>query len=274
MGYSRRKKLRQALIYCLLTVGGIITLFPLIWMISGSFKTPAEIFQLQIIPDNPTLQNYIYIFQDTLFPRWFINSVIVAVAVVVSSVFFESLIGYIIAKFRFPGRKIIFLSILATLMVPVEMLIIPWYVMSNFLNWTDTYWGIMFPGVISAFGIFLMKQFFESVPSDLLNAARIDGMGEFGIFIKVALPQVFPALSALVIFTFLGNWNAYLWPLIVTESESLRTLPVGMAFFAGEFERSWELIMAGATIAALPLIILFLFLQRHIIKGITLTGMK
>jgi multiple sugar transport system permease protein len=262
------------LAYALLLIGSVFMLFPLVWMVASSFKTPAEIFSLNLIPENPTLDNFRYVLGDALFIRWFLNSVIVAVITVLSVAFFDSLIGYILAKFHFPGKNFIFIAILCTLMIPTEMLIIPWYIMSTELNWTNTYWGIMFPGLISAFGIFLMKQFMESIPEDLLDAARIDGMNEFSIFWKIALPQVWPALSALCIFAFLGNWNAYLWPLIVIESADLRTLPVGMAFFAGEFDKYWELIMAGATVSALPLIIVFLFLQRHIIKGITLTGMK
>jgi multiple sugar transport system permease protein len=155
------------------------------------------------------------------------------------------------------------------------MLIIPWYMMSSDFGWTDSYWGILFPGLMTGFGVFLMRQFMEQIPDDLLNAARIDGMNEFMIFFKIAIPQVWPALAALSIFTFLGNWNAFLWPLIVIESEALRTLPVGLSFFSsGEAESQWHLIMTGSTIAVIPLILVFILLQRHIISGITLTGMK
>ncbi|WP_170008506.1 carbohydrate ABC transporter permease [Bacillus fonticola] len=268
------RKVKKVIVYSLLLFGSVFMLFPFVWMISTSFKTPLEVFSLQIIPDNPTLENYIEIFKDTLFGNWFMNSLIIAVVTTLSVAFFDTLVGYILAKFHFKGSKIIFIFILSSLMIPTEMLVIPWYLMSTELGWVDTYWGIMFPGVISAFGIFLMKQFMESIPNDLLDAARIDGMSEFNIFLKVAIPQVFPALSALCIFTFLGNWNAYLWPLIVIESPELRTLPVGLAFFSGENEDYWELIMTGATIAVIPLIIVFLIFQRQIIKGITLTGMK
>lgn len=262
------------IIYIILAAGGIITLFPLLWMIATSFKFPAELFTLNVIPNNPTLENYKFVLLDTLFPQWFINSLIVAIITTVSVAFFDTLIGYIFAKFDFIGKRILFILILSTLMIPTEMLIIPWYLMSTEFGWVDTYWGILFPGIISAFGIFLMKQFLETIPNDLLDAARVDGMNEFSIFFRVAVPQVKPALSALCIFAFLGNWNAYLWPLIVIGSPELRTLPVGMAFFAGEFEKNWNLVMAASTITALPLIILFLFLQRYIIKGVVLTGMK
>jgi multiple sugar transport system permease protein len=270
----KNKNTKKVFIYTILIFGSFVMLFPLVWMISTSFKTPMEVFSLSIFPENPTWDNYKTILKDTLFGKWFLNSLIIALITTFSVAFFDTLVGYILSKFRFVGKQVIFIFILSSLMIPTEMLVIPWYLMSTKLGWVDTYWGIMFPGVISAFGIFLMKQFMESIPDDLLDAARIDGMNEFSIFFKVAVPQVFPALAALCIFTFLGNWNAYLWPLIVIESPEMRTLPVGLAFFSGENEDYWELIMTGATVAVIPLIIVFLFLQRHIIKGITLTGLK
>jgi multiple sugar transport system permease protein len=198
----------------------------------------------------------------------------VATITTASVAFFDSLAGYTLAKFRFPGSFLIFIMILSTLMVPTEMLVIPWYMMSIEFNWTDSYWGIMFPGVISAFGVFLMRQFFTGVPNDLLDAARIDGFTEFQIFWKIALPLVKPAVSALCIFTFLGNWNAYIWPLIVVRSEDMRTLPVGIAFFSSEAQSSFHLIMAAAALATIPVLIVFILFQKQIIKGIVLTGIK
>ncbi len=250
-------------------------LFPFIWMVSTSLKAPLDIFNLSIIPENPTLANYIKILEESMFIKWFMNSIIVALITTISVLFFDTLVGYIIAKFSFVGRTVIFILILSTLMVPTEMLIIPWYMMSSEFGWTDTYWGVLFPGLMTGFGVFLMRQFMEQIPDDLLNAARVDGMNEYAIFFKIAVPQVWPAISALGIFTFLSNWNAFLWPLIVIESPSLRTLPVGLSFFSsGEAESQWHLIMTGATISVIPLILVFILLQRHIIKGITLTGMK
>ncbi|WP_096156468.1 carbohydrate ABC transporter permease [Bacillus sp. FJAT-45066] len=269
------KQKKSIIVYALLILGSIIMIFPFIWMVSTSLKSALDVYTLSIIPENLTFENYRRIFQDSLFPRWFINSIIVAVVTTISVVFFDSLVGYIIAKFKFIGKGIIFIAILSTLMVPTEMLIIPWYIMSSEFGWTNSYWGLIFPGLMTGFGVFLMKQFMEGIPDDLLDAARIDGLGEFQIFWRVAIPQVWPAISALFIFSFLSNWNAFLWPLIVTDSSELYTLPVGLSYFAsGEFESRWELIMAGATITALPLILVFFLLQKHIIKGITLTGMK
>jgi multiple sugar transport system permease protein len=152
--------------------------------------------------------------------------------------------------------------------------VIPWYTMSARLGWITTYWGIMFPGLFSAFGVFLMRQFMTGVPDELLDAARIDGLSEFGLFTRIALPLVRPALAALCIFTFLGNWNAFLWPLIVIQTPAMRTLPVGIALFSGEAGSSWHLIMAASALAVLPVLAVFALLQRQIIEGVVLTGLR
>ena len=197
-----------------------------------------------------------------------------AIIVTLSNVFFDSLVGYTLAKFRFRGRYIVFIAILSTLMIPTEMLVLPWYLMASQFGWLDTYWGIMFPGMMTAFGTFLMKQFFEGVPDDFLEAARIDGLNEFTIWWKVAMPLVTPALSALAIFTFLGNWTAFFWPLIVTTSAS--STPCRSVSPASRCEQSiqWEMIMTGASIATLPTLLVFLFLQRYIVRGVMLAGLK
>ncbi|HET7520720.1 MAG TPA: carbohydrate ABC transporter permease [Candidatus Limnocylindria bacterium] len=248
--------------------------FPFVWMVVSSLKSASEIYSLSLLPPNPSLANYREVLNETPFIRWFANSLLVAGITTASVAFFDSLVGYVLAKFRFPGRQLIFLVILSTLMVPTEMLVIPWYMLSINLHWTDSYWGIMFPGVISAFGIFLMRQFFLGVPDDILDAARIDGFSEFRIFWTIALPLVRPALAALCIFTFLGNWNAYIWPLIVIRSDEMQTLPVGIAYFSSEAGSAFHLIMAAAAMATIPVIIVFLVFQRQIIKGIALTGVK
>ena len=260
--------------WTLLFIGGLVMVTPLAFMFSTSLKTAGQVYDLRLIPAAPTLQNYIAILADGRFMRWFLNSMIVAVAVTVSNVFFDSLVGYTLAKFEFRGRYFIFLAILSTLMIPTEMLVIPWYLMSANLGWLDSYWGIMFPGMMTAFGTFLMKQFFEGVPNDFLEAARVDGLNEFQIWWRVAMPLVTQALSALAIFTFLGNWTAFFWPLIVTTSKELYTLPVGLSSFAVEQSIQWEMIMTGAAIATLPTLIVFLVLQRYIVRGVMLAGLK
>ncbi|MCD6070941.1 MAG: sugar transporter permease [Microvirga sp.] len=260
--------------WTLLFIGGIIMVTPLLFMLSTSLKDASQVYDLRVIPEAPTLDNYIEILGDGRFTRWLINSTIVAVIVTLSNVFFDSLVGYTLAKFRFRGRYIVFIAILSTLMIPTEMLVLPWYLMASQFGWLDSYWGIMFPGMMTAFGTFLMKQFFEGVPDDFLEAARIDGLNEFTIWWKIAMPLVTPALSALAIFTFLGNWTAFFWPLIVTTSAELYTLPVGLSSFAVEQSIQWEKIMTGASIATLPTLIIFLFLQRYIVRGVMLAGLK
>jgi multiple sugar transport system permease protein len=269
-----RRPVARVALYLILLAGGLMMIFPFVWMVISSLKSASEIYTLSLVPPNPSLGNYREVLNETPFIRWFVNSLLVAGITTASVAFFDSLVGYVLAKFRFPLRQVIFLIILSTLMVPTEMLVIPWYVLSINMGWTDSYWGIMFPGVISAFGIFLMRQFFLGVPDDILDAARIDGFSEFRIFWTIALPLVRPALAALCIFTFLGNWNAYIWPLIVVRSEEMRTLPVGIAFFSSEAGSAFHLIMAAAAMATIPVIIVFLIFQRQIIKGIALTGVK
>ncbi|RRY18251.1 carbohydrate ABC transporter permease [Brucella anthropi] len=264
----------RILTWTLLLIGGLIMVTPLAFMFSTSLKTAGQVYDLRLIPAEPTLQNYVTILADGRFLRWFLNSMIVAVVVTLSNVFFDSLVGYTLAKFQFRGRYFIFLAILSTLMIPTEMLVIPWYLMSSKLGWLDSYWGIMFPGMMTAFGTFLMKQFFEGVPNDFLEAARVDGLNEFQIWWKVAMPLVTPALSALAIFTFLGNWTAFFWPLIVATSPELYMLPVGLSSFAVEQSIQWEMIMTGAAIATLPTLVVFLLLQRYIVRGVMLAGLK
>lgn len=260
--------------WTLLFIGGLIMITPLLYMFSSSLKPGADIYDLRLIPARATLDNYRTVLSDGRFMRWFLNSTFIATSVTLSTLFFDSLVGYTLAKFRFRGRQLVFIAILSTLMIPTEMLVIPWYLLSAQLGWIDTYWGIMFPGMMTGFGTFLMKQFFETVPDDFLEAARIDGLNEFQIWWRVAMPLVAPALSALAIFAFLGNWTAFFWPLIVTTSQELYTLPIGLSSFAVEQAIKWEMIMTGAALATIPTLIVFLVLQRYIVRGVMLAGLK
>lgn len=260
--------------YGILSAGALIMVFPFVWMLLTSFKTLPEIFSLTWLPERPTLANYIEILTEYPFGRWFLNSVISATVTTLSVLVFCSLTGYTLAKLDFPGKGVVFLIILATMFVPTEMLVLPWYSWSVRFGWVDTYWGIMFPGMMSAFGVFLMRQFFQVVPKDLLDAARVDGLSEFGVFWRVALPLVKSSLAALAILSFLGNWNAFLWPLIVTSRADMFTLPVGVAMFSGEAGLHWNLITAGATLSVFPVLIVFAVFQRHIIETIALSGVK
>lgn len=274
LGFDPRRDPRKILVWTLVALGGIVMVMPFLFMISTSLKGRGEVYDLRLIPLAPTLENYAYLFRESRFLRWFLNSFAIASVSTVSVLFFDSLAGYVLCKYRFKGRQLVFVAILSTLMIPTEMLVIPWYVMSKNLGWLNTYWGIMFPGMITGFGVFLMKQFFETVPDALIDAARIDGLSEFRIFWEVALPLVTPALSALAIFTFLGSWTAFLWPLIVTNSASNYTVPVGLASFSGEFSTEWNMIMTGAAVATIPTLVVFILLQKYIIRGVILSGVK
>lgn len=269
-----RRNLAQYIRWLLLFAGGVLMVMPLVYMMSTSFKFPFEVYNLNLIPEEPTLENYTYVLRDGRFLQWFLNSLIVATLTTISSVFFDALVGYTLCKYRFRGRYIVFIAILSTLMIPTEMLVIPWYLMSQQFGWLDTTWGILFPGLMSAFGVFLMKQFFETVPDDFIEAARIDGLNELEIWWTIALPLVRPALAALAIFVFLGNWTAFIWPLIVTTSQDMYTLPVGLTTFSVEQAVEWELVMTGAAISVLPTLLVFLIFQRFIIRGVVMAGLK
>ncbi|MGF7206478.1 multiple sugar transport system permease protein [Skermanella aerolata] len=264
----------KVIAWTLLFLGGVVMVTPLLFMLSTSLKPASDVYDLRLIPARPTLENYLAVFEDGRFPGWILNSLFIATVVTLSNLFFDSLVGYTLAKFKFRGRYLVFIAILSTLMIPTEMLVIPWYIMARDFGWLDSYWGIMFPGMMTAFGTFLMKQFFETVPDDFLEAARIDGLNEFQIWWRIAMPLVTPALSALAIFTFLGNWTAFIWPLIVTTSAELYTLPVGLSSFSVEQAIRWELIMTGASIATLPTLLIFIILQRFIVRGVVMAGLK
>ncbi|WP_238162415.1 carbohydrate ABC transporter permease [Cohnella sp. AR92] len=267
---------RSFLLYLLLFAGVAVTLFPFLWMAASSFKEPKDLFDLSLIPSPATWSNYGDLFVKAPFGRWIANTAVVAVSTTVSVLVFDTIVGYVLAKFVFPGRTVIFVVIISTLMVPTEMLIIPWYLLASKLGLSDTYAGLLLPGLISAFGIFLMRQFMESLPSELLDAARIDGLNEWRVFSSIAVPLMKPALATLAILSFISSWNQFIWPFIVLQTENKYTLPVGMVYFSSELKDNsgWILIMTAATVSVLPLIVVFLIFQKRIIQGIALSGMK
>ena len=276
--HSRSDLVMRAIAYVLLTLLAITMVVPFLWMIATSFKTAEEILFPNFLPHAPTIENYNFVLTETALPRWYLNTLIVAIFSTISVAFFDSIAGFAFAKYNFPGKRVIFIAFLGSLMVPTEMLIIPWYIMS--VNppigetWVDTYWGIAFPGVITAAGIFLMRQFMQGVPDELLDAGRIDGVSEFGLYWRIALPLSMAAVGALCIVNFLGYWNAFICPLIVASSLDMFTLPVGLQFFSSEFTADWHLVMTGATLSLLPLLTIVVIFQRYIIEGIALTGVK
>ncbi len=266
----------RTLVYGLLIVFGIVMVVPFLWMFSASFKPLAEVIRVPPtwIPENVTLTNYQVVWIEFRFFRYFANSVIVAMVTVLFVLTTSSMAGYALAKFDFGGKDVIFILILSSLMVPFQTRLIPLYQLTTGLGLADTLAGVIFPWIVDAFGIYLMRQFIMSIPSDLIEAARIDGAGELRIFLQIVIPLVRPALSALAILTLVVNWEEFLWPLVITSSDASRTLPVGLQSFAEQYAANTHWQMAGASIAILPLIVVFLIFQRHFIRGIAMTGLK
>jgi multiple sugar transport system permease protein len=262
--------------YVLLTLGAIPMLVPFVWMVSSAFKPLPEVMRIPPtwIPVHPTGANFVVLFSQLPFGRYFLNSVLVAALVVAGVLVVSAMAGYAFSKFRFPGQDLLFIVMLASLMVPFQVRMIPLYLLSIRLHLTDTLLGVAFPWLFDAFGIFMMRQFIQTIPTDLIEAARIDGAGEIRIFWTIVLPLIRPALAALGIFTLVGNWEEFLWPLIVTSSDSSRTIPVGLQRFSEQYMSNIHWQMAGATVAVAPLIIAFFFFQKQFIQGIALTGLR
>jgi multiple sugar transport system permease protein len=265
----------QLIQYVLLSIGGFIMIFPYLWMVSTSFKARGTWYNISLIPESFSFEHYDRLLDASLLPRWYLNTVIVAVVGTTSVVFFASLAGYVFAKYRFLGREFMFLLILSTIMIPSEMMIIPWYVGIAKVGWIDSYPGILMPGMLSAFGVFVMRQFIANIPDELLDAGRIDGVSEFGLFWRICLPLARPAVAVVAIFTFLGHWNDFLWPLIVINSDRMQTLQVGLSRLSSlETGADWGGTMSGAALASIPMLIVFLFFQKQIVSGMTLSGLK
>jgi multiple sugar transport system permease protein len=273
-----RRQSSRVLLYLLLTVGCLVTLLPFLWMILGSFKSSSEIIQLPptLWPESPSLASYRTILEDPKIPlvRFYANSLFVSGCLVALVLFTSSLAGFIFAKYEFFGKNILFGFILATLMIPFQVLMIPSYLILVRLGLINSLWGLVVPGAASAFGIFLMKQFIQNLPNELMDAARIDGSSEFGIYWRVILPQVGPALATLGILVFMGSWNSYLWPLIVITSHEKRTLPIVLTWFNSMHGARYDLTMTASVLVVVPILIVYTIFQRWIVQGFTLSGMK
>jgi multiple sugar transport system permease protein len=269
---------QRAISYVILIPASLIMLLPFIWMIFGSFKTGREIRQVPptFFPHEFTLDNYKTILDDEQLPLglFYRNSAIIAIANVVQVLFTSSLFGYIFAKFDFRGKKFIFWFILATMMIPFQVTMIPGYLILAKFGMINKLYGLIIPAAIDAFGIFLFQQFSLSIPNELIDAARVDGASEFRIYRSIVLPQLGPALATFGMLTFMFNWNAYLWPLIVLTEQKVRTLPIILTWYSFQHGNRINLTMAASVMVIMPVLIVFIFTQRWIVKGITLTGIK
>ncbi|MFN5863404.1 MAG: carbohydrate ABC transporter permease [Pseudanabaena sp.] len=254
-----------------------LTVFPLVWLISTAFKSPTEnIFQSvpQLLPSQPTLDNFLKVWKNSRFDLYLWNSFLVASITVILNLLFWSLAAFPLARLEFKGRDPIFWAIIGTTMIPFQITMIPLYILAVQLNLKNTYAGLIFPYVISAFGIFLLRQAFQSVPKEMEEAARLDGCSSMGIWWHVMLPAARPALMTLAVFTFVAMWGDFLWPLVIVDKAELYTLPRGIASLASAFSEDWRLIAAGSAISMLPVFIVFVFLQRYIIPTEASIGVK
>lgn len=266
----------HALLHLVLIVLGVLALTPFVWMVATSLKGPTEVFTATptFIPKAWRWQNYADAFEQVPFARFYLNTVIVTATRVAGQIFFSALAAYAFARLRFPGRNILFFAILAVMMVPGQVTLVPNYVLLKELRWLDTYQGLIIPSLFSAFGTFLLRQFFMSIPQDLIDASVIDGCNPFQSFWNVALPLARSTLIAFGVLVTLWSWNDFLWPLIITKSTDMQMLSVGIAYFQGQFVSNFAVMMAAATLSTLPMIIVFIFGQRQLIEGITMSGLK
>src|ERR1700730_9898481 len=252
----------------------IITASPLVWMISASLKDPGEIFNSTLIPQHPTLNNFGYVFTQLPFVRYILNTFFVAGTITVLALFFHSMAGYAFARLRFPGREAIFLVIFSTFLVSLQVIIVPLFILVEKMGMVNTYTGLIIPVTFNAFGIFLLRQFYLGIPPDLQEAAIIDGASYWGIYWNIMLPLSRPILSALAVFFFLVNWNAFLWPLTITTNQDLWVVQVAIASFQNQYSASWNYIMAASAVVTVPTLLLFFFFQRELVESIKTTGLK
>jgi putative chitobiose transport system permease protein len=268
---------QRSLTYLGLGAIALLMLLPLLWLVSTAFKSPSEnIFQFppQLIPANPTFQNFVTVWQTNPFGQYLFNSTLVAVLTVTFNLLFCALAAYPLARLNFRGRNAIFALIVSTILIPFQIVMIPLYILAVQLGLRNTYLGLIFPALASAFGIFLLRQAFQGVPKELEEAARMDGCSEVGIWWFVMLPAIRPALVTLAIFVFIGAWSDFLWPLILLDRPEYYTLPLGVAKLAGAFSLDWRLIAAGSVLSIAPILLFFLVMQRYIVPTETGSGMK
>ncbi|MHB1134986.1 MAG: carbohydrate ABC transporter permease [Chloroflexota bacterium] len=263
--------------YLVVGVFVVISLTPFLWMLSTALKEGPEILVMPpyLIPNRLAWENFAAVLEKAPFVRFFVNSLVQGVIATFATVLLAAMMGYVFAKYRFPGRDLLFILVLSTLMLPEIVRIIPVYLMVTDWGWQDTYTALIVPELLTGFAVFLMRQFMQGVPDELIDAARMDGASELRIWAQIVLPLCAPALAALTIFRFTHNWDNFLWPLVVIQRPDMRTVPLGLALFQGEYQTvAYHHAMAATLIAILPVVIIFLLLQRQFIRGIALTGLR
>ena len=270
------KSLGRGLLYILLILGGLVMIVPFAWMISTSLKSGQYVLSMppQLIPNPATLDSYRRIFELYPIGRMLFNSLFVAGLTTVGQLITCSMAAYAFARLKFRGHNFVFLLYLATLMVPFQVTITPLFILMRIFGWINTYQGLILPGVFSAFGTFMLRQAFMTIPTEYEEAAYMDGASPLTIFLKIILPLSKPALATLSVFAFMGSWNSFMWPLFIVREETLMTLPVGLATLQGRWLTEWNLVMAGAVITVLPMLLLYLFAQKYLVQGYVMSGLK
>jgi multiple sugar transport system permease protein len=273
---ARRQRTQRFVLYALLILGAVLSLLPMVWMVSASLMPSGEAstFPPHFFPSRVTLAHYIDLFTRLSLGRYLLNSAFIAIIVTLGSLAINSMAGYAFAKLRFRGREGLYRTLSAALVLPVQVSMLPLFLLLKNLGLINTYWGVIIPGLSSIFGIFLVRQYALSIPEEMLDAARVDGASEFRIFWSIVVPGIVPILATLSIWTFLATWNDFMWPLIVLSDESHYTLPVALANLAGEHVQDTELMMAGSVITVIPVLLVFLFLQRYYIQGVMAGSVK
>jgi alpha-1,4-digalacturonate transport system permease protein len=278
VSYNRQmsQKIKNAVIWVSVVVAALVMFFPIYWMFVTAVRPREEIFapEVQLWPSEFVWSNFVEAWNTLPFTQWYINSFAIALIAVVITVFINLLAGYTFAKYDFPGRNVIFLLLLSTLMIPIQVYIVPEYLIVAQLGWVNTYWGVIFPRAAEAFGIFLVRQFMMSIPDELIEAARIDGASEFTIFRKVVLPLSGPVIAVLIIFTFMWRWNDFAWPIVVLQDQEAYTVPLGLNLMQGAYYTEWTYLMAMTLVSILPMLLIFIFFQRYFVQGIARTGLK
>ena len=272
----RNLKGSNVLIWGLLVLGAFIMIFPLYWMFATAIRPREELFsgQFRLFPSDLVWSNFSQAWGKLPFALFYLNSILIAAIAVVATVFINLLAGYTFAKYEFPGRNVLFLLLISTLMIPIQVIMVPEFLIVSALGWVNTYAGVIAPRAAEAFGIFMVRQFMVSIPDELIEAARLDGAGEFKIFWKVILPLSWPVVAVLTIFTFMWRWNDFAWPLVVLQDREAYTVPLGLNLMKGQFFTDWTGIMSMSLVSILPMLVVFIFFQRYFIQGIASTGIK
>ena len=273
LNYREKRKFNYWIKIIFATFLTVLVLFPIYMMLVSSIKPSNEVFDLKLIPQTATIEGF-QLTLDQNFMSYFLNSVFVSTTVTVCALVFHAMAGYALARLNFHGKNVIFLSILSTLMIPFSVIMIPLFILTKQFGWLNSFKGVIIPAIPHAYGIFLFRQFFLTLPKDLEEAATIDGCSLFGIFVRIMLPLSKPICVTLAVAFFIANWNNYLWPLIVTQNQDMWVLQIALANFIGRSDTPWNAIMASGVITVLPIIIIFFILQKQLVEGIKMSGLK